>query len=208
METIKAIRMVKVYLGCKSILGVSNISFGVPNRKALNSTFLNLALGAGLDLAIINTSEPVMMESMYAYRVINNIDKGCEKYIEKYMDNTTISINKTSNNNQKDMSLDMLVERGLKEETKELTYKLLEEYDGHYILDEMLIPALDKIGVKYDKGEIFLPQMIQAAETIKVALNIIKDKLNANIDNTNGTKGKIIIATVKGDIHDIGNNIV
>ena len=208
METIKAIRMVKENLGCKTILGVSNISFGVPNRKALNSTFLNLALGAGLDLAIINTSEPVMMESMYAYRVINNIDKGCEKYIEKYMDNTTISINKTSNNNQKDMSLDMLVERGLKEETKELTYKLLEEYDGHYILDEMLIPALDKIGVKYDKGEIFLPQMIQAAETIKVALNIIKDKLNANIDNTNGTKGKIIIATVKGDIHDIGKNIV
>ena len=117
-------------------------------------------------------------------------------------------MNKTSNNNQKDMSLDMLVERGLKEETKELTYKLLEEYDGHYILDEMLIPALDKIGVKYDKGEIFLPQMIQAAETIKVALNIIKDKLNANIDNTNDTKGKIIIATVKGDIHDIGKNIV
>ena len=116
--------------------------------------------------------------------------------------------NKTSNNNQKDMSLDMLVERGLKEETKELTYKLLEEYDGHYILDEMLIPALDKIGVKYDRGEIFLPQMIQAAETIKVALNIIKDKLNANIDNTNDTKGKIIIATVKGDIHDIGKNIV
>ena len=208
METIKAIRMVKENLGCKTILGVSNISFGVPNRKALNSTFLNLALGAGLDLAIINTAESVMMESMYAYRVINNIDKGCEKYIQKYMDVPKVSTNKTSNNNQKDMSLDMLVERGLKEETKELTYKLLEEYDGHYILDEMLIPALDKIGVKYDKGEIFLPQMIQAAETIKVALNIIKDKLNANIDNTNDTKGKIIIATVKGDIHDIGKNIV
>ena len=208
METIKAIRMVKENLGCKTILGVSNISFGVPNRRALNSTFLNLALGAGLDLAIINTSEEVMMESMYAYRVINNIDKGCEKYIKKYMDAPKSSNSKTSNNDSKEMSLDILVERGLKDETKELTNKLLEEHDGHYILDEILIPALDKIGVKYDKGEIFLPQMIQAAETIKVALNIIKDKLNANIDNTNGTKGKIIIATVKGDIHDIGKNIV
>ena len=207
METIKAIRMVKENLGCKTILGVSNISFGVPNRRALNSTFLNLALGAGLDLAIINTSEEVMMESMYAYRVINNIDKGCEKYIQKYMDAPKSSNSKTSNNNSKEMSLDILVERGLKDETKELTNKLLEEHDGHYILDEILIPALDKIGVKYDKGEIFLPQMIQAAETIKVSLNIIKDKLSVNTDS-NETKGKIIVATVKGDIHDIGKNIV
>ena len=207
METIKAIRMVKENLGCKTILGVSNISFGVPNRKALNSTFLNLALGAGLDLAIINTSEEVMMESMYAYRVINNIDKGCEKYIKKYMDAPKSSNRKTSNNDSKEMSLDILVERGLKDETKELTNKLLEEHDGHYILDEILIPALDKIGVKYDNGEVFLPQMIQAAETIKVSLNIIKDKLSVNTDS-NETKGKIIVATVKGDIHDIGKNIV
>lgn len=207
METIKAIRMVKENLGCKTILGVSNISFGVPNRRALNSTFLNLALGAGLDLAIINTSEEVMMESMYAYRVINNIDKGCEKYIKKYMDAPKSSNRKTSNNDSKEMSLDILVERGLKDETKELTNKLLEEHDGHYILDEILIPALDKIGVKYDNGEVFLPQMIQAAETIKVSLNIIKDKLSVNTDS-NETKGKIIVATVKGDIHDIGKNIV
>ncbi|MDU6535337.1 MAG: adenylosuccinate synthetase, partial [Intestinibacter bartlettii] len=207
MESIKAIRMVKENLGCKTILGVSNISFGVPNRRALNSTFLNLALGAGLDLAIINTSEEVMMESMYAYRVINNIDKGCEKYIKKYMDAPKSSNSKTSNNDSKEMSLDILVERGLKDETKELTNKLLEEHDGHYILDKILIPALDKIGVKYDNGEIFLPQMIQAAETIKVSLNIIKDKLSVNTDS-NETKGKIIVATVKGDIHDIGKNIV
>ena len=227
METIKAIRMVKENLGCKTILGVSNISFGVPNRRALNSTFLNLALGAGLDLAIINTSEDVMMESMYAYRVINNRDKGCEKYIKKYMDAPKSSNNKSSNNDSKEMSLDVLVtlfrktvgdnyayggldvlvERGLKDETKELTNKLLKEHDGHYILDKILIPALDKIGVKYDNGEIFLPQMIQAAETIKVSLNIIKDKLSVNTDS-NETKGKIIVATVKGDIHDIGKNIV
>ncbi|MDY2737991.1 homocysteine S-methyltransferase family protein [Intestinibacter sp.] len=209
METIKAMRMVKENLGCKTILGVSNISFGVPNRSALNSTFLNLALGAGLDLAIINTSESVMMESMYAYRVISNIDKGCEKYIEKYM-----NVSKSKNDKAKaveineETSLDVLIERGLKDETKNMTYKLLEEYDGNYILDNMLIPALDKVGVKYDKGEIFLPQMIQAAETIKVSLNIIKDKLSVNTNDSGSTKGKIIVATVKGDIHDIGKNIV
>ena len=209
METIKAMRMVKENLRCKTILGVSNISFGVPNRNALNSTFLNLALGAGLDLAIINTSETVMMESMYAYRVISNIDKGCEKYIEKYM-----NVSKAKNDQTKaveineETSLDVLIERGLKDETKNMTYKLLEEYDGNYILDNMLIPALDKVGVKYDNGEIFLPQMIQAAETIKVSLNIIKDKLSVNTNDTSSTKGKIIVATVKGDIHDIGKNIV
>ena len=207
METIKAIRMVKEKLGCKTILGVSNISFGVPNRKALNSTFLNLALGAGLDLAIINTEEDVMMESMYAYRVINNIDAGCKDYIERFKD---FSNNKKSGDNIQvvdENNLEVLIERGLKEETKALTYKLLEEYEGDKILDEMLIPALDKVGEKYDKGEIFLPQMIQAAETIKVSLNIIKEKLTSN--NQEGkTKGKIIVATVKGDIHDIGKNIV
>lgn len=207
METIKAMRMVKEKLGCKTILGVSNISFGVPNRKGLNSTFLNLALGAGLDLAIINTAEELMMQSMYAYRVISNIDKGCKNYIKRYMDAQKTSDAQSSNNNSKEITLDVLIERGLKDETKELTYKLLEEHDGHYILDEMLIPALDKIGIKYDNGEIFLPQMIQAAETIKVSLNIIKDKLSINTDNTK-VKGKIIVATVKGDIHDIGKNIV
>lgn len=207
METIKAIRMVKEKLGCKTILGVSNISFGVPNRKALNSTFLNLALGAGLDLAIINTQEDVMLESMYAYRVINNIDKGCKEYIDKFID---FSNEKSGENNVQvgdETSLEVLIERGLKEETKVLTHKLLEEYEGDKILDEMLIPALDKVGERYDKGEIFLPQMIQAAETIKVSLNIIKEKLNVNNQEGN-TKGKIIVATVKGDIHDIGKNIV
>ena len=207
LETLKCIKMVKEKLGVKTILGVSNISFGVPNRKALNNTYLNLALSAGLDLPIINPNEEGIMETINAFKVINNIDKGCEKYIQKYMDAPKSSNNKSSNNDSKEMSLDVLVERGLKDETKELTNKLLEEHDGHYILDKILIPALDKIGVKYDNGEIFLPQMIQAAETIKVSLNIIKDKLSVNTDS-NETKGKIIVATVKGDIHDIGKNIV
>lgn len=205
METIKAIKMVKENLGCKTILGVSNISFGIPNRKALNNTYLNLALGAGLDLAIINTEDRTMVESIDAYKVISNMDKGCLDYIEKFK--FVSNDNKTKERkNYDNLTLEDAIERGLKEEAKDLTLKILESHDEHFVLDKVLIPALDVVGTKYDKGELFLPQMIQAAETVKVSLNIIKERLSKN--NNTSSKGKIIVATVQGDIHDIGKNIV
>ena len=205
METIKAIKMVKENLGCKTILGVSNISFGIPNRKALNNTYLNLALGAGLDLAIINTEDRTMVESIDAYKVISNMDKGCLDYIKKFK--FVSNDNKTKERkNYNNLTLEDAIERGLKEEAKDLTLKILESHDEHFVLDKVLIPALDVVGTKYDKGELFLPQMIQAAETVKVSLNIIKEKLSKN--NNTSSKGKIIVATVQGDIHDIGKNIV
>ena len=205
METIKAIKMVKENLGCKTILGVSNISFGIPNRKALNNTYLNLALGAGLDLAIINTEDRTMVESIDAYKVISNMDKGCLDYIEKFK--FVSNDNKTKERkNYDNLTLEDVIERGLKEEAKDLTLKILESHDEHFVLDKVLIPALDVVGTKYDKGELFLPQMIQAAETVKVSLNIIKERLSKN--NNTSSKGKIIVATVQGDIHDIGKNIV
>ena len=205
METIKAIKMVKENLGCKTILGVSNISFGIPNRKALNNTYLNLALGAGLDLAIINTEDRRMVESIDAYKVISNMDKGCLDYIEKFK--FVSNDNKTKERkNYDNLTLEDAIERGLKEEAKDLTLKILESHDEHFVLDKVLIPALDVVGTKYDKGELFLPQMIQAAETVKVSLNIIKERLSKN--NNTSSKGKIIVATVQGDIHDIGKNIV
>ena len=205
METIKAIKMVKENLGCKTILGVSNISFGIPNRKALNNTYLNLALGTGLDLAIINTEDRTMVESIYAYKVISNMDKGCLDYIEKFK--FVSNDNKTKERkNYDNLTLEDAIERGLKEEAKDLTLKILESHDEHFVLDKVLIPALDVVGTKYDKGELFLPQMIQAAETVKVSLSIIKERLSKN--NNTSSKGKIIVATVQGDIHDIGKNIV
>ncbi|WP_455537729.1 homocysteine S-methyltransferase family protein [Terrisporobacter sp.] len=206
IETIKAIKMVKENLGCKTILGVSNISYGTPNRRALNNTYLNLALGAGLDLPIINTQDKTMIESVYAYKVISNIDKGCLEYVEKFKsvsNEDKIKERKTYEN----LTLQDAIERGLKEEAKDLTFKVLESHDEHFILDEILIPTLDVVGSKYDKGELFLPQMIQAAETVKVSLNIIKERLSKKNNNTS-SKGKIIVATVQGDIHDIGKNIV
>ena len=205
METIKAIKLVKEKLGVKTILGVSNISFGIPDRKNINHTYLNLALGAGLDIAIINPNESGMVESIDAFRVINNIDKGCIKYINKYS-STSNSIVKSDTNNTT-TSLNQIIERGLKEEAKDKTLELLQDNDANYILDEILIPSLDIIGKKYDSGEIFLPQMIQCAETVKVSLNVIKEKLIKESTN-NISKGKIIVATVQGDIHDIGKNIV
>lgn len=204
METLKCIKMVKERLGVKTILGVSNISFGLPNRKALNNLYLTLALQYGLDLPIINPNEESIMEAINAFKVIKNIDKGCTNYIEQYSGyNCKREINITNKNE----SLDVVIERGLKEDAKSTTLNLLKEYDENYILDEILIPALDKVGKKYDSGEIFLPQLIQSAETVKVSLSVIKQNLLKENNNTM-SKGKIIVATVKGDIHDIGKNIV
>lgn len=207
VETLKAIKMIKESLGVKTILGVSNISFGVPNRNALNHTFLSLALGAGLDLAIINSNESSMMEVINSFRVIKNIDKGCINYINKYSGVVLSSKIENNTGGGSNISLTEIVERGLKEEAKNVTLSLLEEKDENYILDEILIPALDSVGEKYDGGEIFLPQLIQSAETVKSSLNVIKEKLLSKSDNS-VSKGKIIVATVKGDIHDIGKNIV
>ena len=199
--------MVKEKLGVKTILGVSNISFGVPNRSALNNTYLNLALYEGLDLPIINPNEEGIMETINAFKVINNIDKGCIKYIERYSgykDNNVLKINSKNND---ELSLEYIVEHGLKEHAKDTTLDLLQSYEENYILDKILIPSLDKVGKKYDSGEIFLPQLIQSAEAVKISLNTIKENLLKQ--NTNVvSKGKIILATVKGDIHDIGKNIV
>ena len=204
METIKAIKLVKEKLGVKTILGVSNISFGIPSRKHINNTYLNLALGAGLDLAIINPNEEGMVEAIDAFKVINNVDKGCIKYIDKY---GNVSKDSTKLKGNTELTLEEVVERGLKEEARDKTIELLKENDANIILDEILIPSLDNVGKKYDSGEIFLPQLIQCAETVKASLNVIKEKLLQ--ENTNNiSKGKIIVATVKGDIHDIGKNIV
>ena len=205
METIKAIKLVKDKLGVKTILGVSNISFGIPNRKYINNVYLNLALGAGLDLAIVNPNEEGMVEAIDAFKVINNVDKGCIKYIDKYGNVSKSSLKSINNNTES--TLEQIVERVLKEEAKDKTIEILKEYDANFILDQILIPSLDEIGKKYDSGEIFLPQLIQCAETVKASLNVIKENLlqgNINVIS----KGKIIVATVQGDIHDIGKNIV
>jgi len=214
-ETLKAVRMVKEKLGVKTVLGVSNISFGLPNRELINETFLALALANGLDLPIINPNVNGMTRVIDSYNVLYNYDKGAESYINNYANvelsrEVTIKGNgaaKINSNINTVHDLKYIVVKGLKEEAKQATVELLKEKKELEIVNEHLIPALDMVGEKYEKGELFLPQLIQAAETVKNSFSILKEEISRTNSKTI-SKGKIIVATVKGDIHDIGKNIV
>lgn len=219
-ETLKAVRMVKEKLGAKTVLGVSNISFGLPNRELVNETFLALALANGLDLPIINPNAKGMTRVIDSYNVLYNYDKGAEVYIKNYANvelstEVTVKSRAAENSNMKNIvssdsekhDLKYIVIKGLKEEAKQVTIELLKEKKELEIVNEYLIPALDIVGEKYEKGELFLPQLIQAAETVKNSFDILKAEIARNNSNAI-SKGKIIVATVKGDIHDIGKNIV
>lgn len=203
-ETIKALRLVKQRLGVKTILGVSNISFGLPNRDLLNRTFLVASLTAGLDLPIINPMAEDMMGTIKAFRVLWEEDRGANEYLKTY------NIQNTENQISKqvvDENLFDIVVQGMREEARGATSKLIQEKEPLKIIDEDIVPALDLVGEQYENGTIFLPQLIQSAETVKEAFKVIKKKLGRG-SNAQLSKGKIVLATVKGDIHDIGKNIV
>jgi len=214
-ETLKAVRMVKEKLGVKTVLGVSNISFGLPNRELINETFLGLALANGLDLPIMNPNAEGMTRVIHSYNVLYNYDKSAEIYIKNYANvdlKSTVTIKDNDNSNStsdsnKEHDLRYIVVKGLKEEAKQATIELLKQYEELEIVNKYLIPALDEVGDKYEKGELFLPQLIQSAETVKNAFDVLKAEI-AKSNSKSISKGKIIVATVKGDIHDIGKNIV
>ncbi|MGN1139358.1 MAG: dihydropteroate synthase, partial [Ruminococcus sp.] len=202
-ETLKALHRVKTELGCKTCLGVSNISFGLPNRKLVNHIFLTMALEEGLDLPIINPNDEEIMGAIYAYKVLANIDKNSTAFIEKYND-AVVEKPKQANS---EITLSYAIMNGLKSEASTLTEKALENTDPMELVNSELIPALDKVGMDFEKGKIFLPQLIQSANVAQVCFEVIKKHLS-NSNNAPVSKGKIILATVKGDIHDIGKNIV
>ena len=202
-ETLKALHRVKTELGCKTCLGVSNISFGLPNRELVNRTFLTMALEEGLDLPIINPNVESMTGAVCAYRVLSGIDKNSTDFIDKYNDAApAVSSLKTA-----EIDIFTAVYSGLKNEGASITQKLLESTDAMQIVNEMLIPALDKVGDDFEKNKIFLPQLIQSANTAQECFEVIKKHISVT-SGSPVSKGKIILATVKGDIHDIGKNIV
>lgn len=203
METIKAVRMVKEELGVSTVLGVSNVSFGLPKREILNQTFLSMTLCAGLDAPILNPGNKEVMDTIKAFKVLANIDKEAKEYVNTYSNIDEKELPKASDNRD----LKEIIIKGLKEDASESVRKLLECKDSLTIVDEYLIPALDEVGKKYEKGQIFLPQLIQSAETVKSAFAVIKENISLE-EKKQVSKGKIILATVKGDIHDIGKNIV
>ncbi len=204
LETLKAIPMIKNKYNVKTVLGASNVSFGLPERKKLNSTYLAMALAYGLDAPITDSTLESNIDTIKAFRVLANQDKECKDYINSY-GNTTPKEDVSKNKVEKDLK-DIII-LGMKEVAADKTRELLKTTPSMEIVDTYLIPALDIVGIKYEKGEIFLPQLIRSAETVKNAFKVIKEQLIVE-GNEKISKGKILLATVKGDIHDIGKNIV
>ncbi len=206
LESIKAIGIL-TSMGFKTNLGVSNVSFGLPGRKIINRTYLAMALYNGLSTAIIDPLDEEMMATIDAAKVLKNIDKGSAFYIEKYKVVKTTETVKIVNEDDLPGKLIEAILQGLRDSSPDLTKKLLEIKEPLAIIEEIIMPALDIVGRKYEKNEIFLPQLIQSAESVKKAFEVIKAKLS-NSGQAQEDKGTIILATVKGDIHDIGKNIV
>lgn len=203
-QTLKAVRMVKEQLGVKTVLGVSNISFGLPNRELLNHIFLTMALENGLDLPIINPNVPSMTGAVRAFRLLSNIDVNSKEYIAAYSE---VQGNSAPVTQKQEITIGYCIENGLKEEAAKLTKQLLQTMDSMEIVNTMLIPALDKAGKEFETGKIFLPQLILAAGVAQSCFDVIKAHISATSQSP-VSKGKIVLATVKGDIHDIGKNIV
>lgn len=205
-ETLKTLSLVKEKLNVKTVLGVSNVSFGLPNRKLLNRTFLAASLSAGLDLPIIDPMDKDIMDTIMASKILWNEDKGGDRYL-KYLEKTNIKEHHKKSHLKDEKGLFDIILKGIKEEVKGETERLLLEEEPLEIINKYIIPALDLVGERYETGDIFLPQLIRSAEIVKNALEIIKDRLGKE-SKSQMSKGKIILATVEGDIHDIGKNIV
>ena len=206
-ETLKGLTLVRS-LGVKTALGVSNVSFGLPYRPLLNKTFLAMAMYAGLNMPIMNPLDTEMMGAISAYNVLMNIDANSEKYIDKYKDvevkvTTTTAGAATTKQEASELDLYNAVKKGLKPEIERLTIKELETKEPLVVINDVLIASLTEVGNLYDKGKLFLPQLISAAEAAKEAFAVI----SAKFPKKDSAKATIVMATVKGDVHDIGKNI-
>ena len=205
--TLKALRLVRERFGVRTILGVSNISFGLPNRPQLNAVFYTMALQQGLSAGIINPSSAAMMQSYDSYRALMNQDENFETYICRYGQQDSDVIQQHSAGNMS-MNLKNAIEKGLKQEAALATKALLSRgEDALSVIHTYLIPALDEVGKGFESGTIFLPQLLMSAETAKISFEILKETMQNN-GFSQEEREKIILATVKGDIHDIGKNIV
>ena len=218
--TLDSLHYIKEVLGCHTSLGVSNVSFGLPNRDAINGTFFALALQQGLSAAIMNPFSVEMLKTYYTYRALNGMDENCANYIEhaaEFTVTTSAAANGTSHiaEDKHDITgseLQKAIISGRKERAGEVTKELLVEKDALVIVQEEIIPALDIVGKGYEEKRVYLPQLLMSAEAAKHAFEKIKAHM-VNAKTTVDTdikkaNRKIILATVHGDIHDIGKNIV
>lgn len=209
VATLNTIRRIKEELHGYSILGVSNISFGLPHREIINSNFFTMAILNGLNCAIINPQNEPMMRSYRASLALLNMDEQCMDYIEAYADVPADSMQSANTKSKKSETskagLRESVERGMSESAVEAMKEALLTRNALDVINEELIPALDVVGQGFEKGTIFLPQLLMSADAAKAAFAVVKESMAGQ---TQKPKGKIILATVKGDIHDIGKNIV
>ena len=197
--TLKAVELLSA-MGLKTVLGVSNISFGLPNRAIINSAFLTMALKNGLSCAIINPLSKELMDAYYSYRVLSNLDKSCFDFIE-YSANHQ---NSYVQNNSIEYSLKELIQKGICDNVENETRALLKTNSPLDVINQEIIPTLNQVGNDFECGKIFLPQLLNSAEAASKAFQVIKEVIPAEEANGNS----VILATVKGDIHDIGKNIV
>ena len=203
-ETLKAVRTIREELGLQVVLGVSNISFGLPNRKLITQNFLIQAMHAGLTLPIINPNQTEMMDAVAAYRVLSGEDRECRAYVARFAaESPAVQAAPKADA----LTLGDAVIRGLKADAGKLAAKALETEDELSLVENHLIPALDKVGEDYDKGTAFLPQLLSAAQAAQAVFEVIRSSIAAK-GGVPVKKGKLIVATVQGDIHDIGKNIV
>ena len=213
-QTLEALERVHRELGLKTVLGVSNISFGLPARPLINQNFLTMAMTKGLDLPILNPNVDTMMAAVRSYHLLMNIDREARDFIAAYGGAAvTTSIEgpretqpAAAQAGQKDLGA--VVAAGLRGEAAAATRALLEQKDPMEIVDQVLIPALDQVGADFEAGRVFLPQLIQSAGAAQAAFEVIRAQMPARPEGEQGEKGPIVLATVKGDIHDIGKNIV
>lgn len=210
-ETLTAVRAMSKGGGLHTVLGVSNISFGLPERNRITENFLIQALGQGLEFAIVNPNRKPIMDAICTYRAICGEDAGCSAYIERFGQDAQGTAPAQATGNaaiacpEPDMRTAVL--RGLREEVTGITTELLETMSELDVINEELIPALDAVGEQYEQGRVYLPQLINAANAACAGFDIVKSRIAAR-GGADISKGRVVLATVEGDIHDIGKNIV
>ncbi len=217
-QTLKALRMVKEDLGLPTVLGVSNVSFGLPQRPAVNRTMLALALAQGLKGAIMNPGDGGMQETLAAYRVLAGKDRDAQAWIQRCAGMSQPSLPEAAAQGQPAPpepgdslpggALASAIAGGLKDQAREVARQLLDQMAPLQVVEDHIVPALDGVGQDYEAQRIFLPQLIKAAEAAKAAFQTVQEALVAAQEEGAQPEGMVVLATVKGDVHDIGKNIV
>ena len=212
VETLRAVRMIRQRLGCHTSLGVSNVSFGLPNRDAVNATFFAQAMENGLSAAIMNPDSLAMRRAWYTHRVLHGLDENCADYLAFAASCPEETVAQTVVAKTEDAvagsTLQNAVRRGLAEQASQLTAELLRTVPPLEIVQNEIIPALDSVGKGFEEKTVYLPQLLMSAEAAKAAFGRIKERVQLEKSGGETNRMEIVLATVEGDIHDIGKNIV